>query len=397
MSGKMNYKLALLLLLAVESSAQPRYVAPLNAVPADGFYRLMLSPEIAARSYHWPQDVRVLDNQKVQVPYVLDTKTGAAQRTTISFPVIEEALDSTRQTFITVEHSGDFIYNELYLEVLNTEATRALTISGSNDRKSWYAVREGFYWNETGGSSEKFTAVITFPAVSYRYLRVTFIGRGQLPVKVLTVNAYGSKAGVVPYLPVPEPQLAQTDSTDKRSYIRIHFDAPYLTDKLELAVSGPKYFHRIGAFYKVPDRRLISEAVLSSGIQSVNLGVSASDVLLEIVNDDNPPLKITGARPFQEQRAIVAYLEKGKSYTLTFGDSLAQAPVYDLAFFKDSIGKDIPALGTGDITAANAGTGIAAPQSALKQWMLWPVLALVLGGLLYVTLKMMRQMDKHNA
>ena len=76
-----------------------------------------------------------------------------------------------------------------------------------------------------------------------------------------------------------------------------------------------------------------------------------------ISNEDNPPIKITGIRAFQHAEYIIAYLEANKSYTLTFGDSLAQAPVYDLTYFKDSIGKQIPdghGIGTREFTPRRA-------------------------------------------
>lgn len=375
------------------AAAQPRFEAPLNAIPADGFYRIAMTPEIGARSLNWPQDLRILDAKKVQVAYVPEARE-TAQQTIVSFPVITEALDTQRQSFVTIENSSRYNIGELYLDVKNTEAIRALTLSGSDDQQNWYAVREGFYWNETGsGNQEKFSAVITFPTVSYRFLRLTFIGRGKLPVKVLSVSAHGSKAGALQaFVPLPSPSISQKDSSNKKSYIHFHFASPYYTDRISLEVTGPKYFHRTGSFYDASGQNLLSETVLSSGTQSVMLPIKGKDFYLEINNDDNPPLKIAGVKAFQEQRAVIAYLLKDQDYQLAFGDSLAQRPVYDLAFFKDSIGRDIPTIAPGDVVVRATHTDVA-PTGAFKQWMLWPLLALLLGGLLYITLKMVKRVD----
>ncbi len=70
---------------------------------------------------------------------------------------------------------------------------------------------------------------------------------------------------------------------------------------------------------------------------------------LEIDDKDNPALTIDSIQAFQLTRSLVSYLDKGTGYNISFGDSSAKAPNYDLAAFSDSIGKSITNLNTGVI------------------------------------------------
>ena len=56
-----------------------------------------------------------------------------------------------------------------------------------------------------------------------------------------------------------------------------------------------------------------------------------------IKNADNPPLKIEKVFIQQQTISLVAYLEKGKKYSLIMGDPNAPLADYDLQIFKDSI------------------------------------------------------------
>ena len=87
---------------------------------------------------------------------------------------------------------------------------------------------------------------------------------------------------------------------------------------------------------------------------------------------------------------IVAYAEAGRSYQLVFGDSLSTAPDYDLAFFADSVDKEIPTLTVSNVSKIQS---LASGEGEEKRnnLLLWSITAAVLVILLIFTWKMLNE------
>ena len=77
--------------------------------------------------------------------------------------------------------------------------------------------------------------------------------------------------------------------------------------------------------------------------------VRGQEFLIEIENEDNPPLVISSVEAFQLNRYLTTWLNKGTVHTIQFGQHTLNRPVYDLAFFKDSIPNEIKILKPGDV------------------------------------------------
>ncbi|HSC39632.1 MAG TPA: hypothetical protein VLD19_17225, partial [Chitinophagaceae bacterium] len=109
---------------------------------------------------------------------------------------------------------------------------------------------------------------------------------------------------------------------------------------------------------------------------------------------DNPPLRFAAVAPFQLNRYLLAYLEKGKAYTLRFGDSTAQTPVYDLQYFKDSIGSAVMPLAYGKPERNKPEAPAPAPPG--NRWLIWVALGAACIVLLLLTAKMLGAINKRN-
>lgn len=373
---------------AAAQEGQYRFKTDLDEVPQDGFYKIALTPAITGRcSDAACADLRVLHKGQ-QVPYLQEHGLVMPVHKAI-FPVVERAVDTARQFYVVFENSGQVQLDHLLLDIEHADVVRALTLSGSDNKTEWYAVREDFHWDISGESQKS----ITFPAVRYRYLKLVFNGSGKLPVKVFQAQALTPGAGAQSYMLLPTPVITQKDS-NRSSYLTLKLGHKYKISKLELTASGPKYFYRTATVSTVSGGydNGYATVTLSSGTQTITLDAPPADQLRIIIrNEDNPPIHIDEVRAFQDARYLTAYLERGKSYQLVFGDSTAVAPVYDLGFFKDSIGRQVPELGAGKIEEVKPGETIAASGAGDNKWLLWSVLILLLAGLSLVTFKMVRK------
>lgn len=115
---------------------------------------------------------------------------------------------------------------------------------------------------------------------------------------------------------------------------------------------------------------------------------------MEIINEDNPPVKITAVNAFQLNRILLAYFDPTVNYHLIFGNPLAPAPNYDLAFFQDSTASALE-VGTGLITGNNIANPTTKTAGSNEKLILWIVIFSVLALLLILTLRMVKEMKKN--
>ena len=268
------------------ASAQPRYEAELGKVTKDGFYRLVLTPEISGRSFRNWEDLRIIDQHNMQVPFFINP-------------------------------------NQIKI--------------GNSD---------------TAGAQE---------------------------------------------LSIPEPSFSCVDSADL-TYVTIKFNAFYNLDRILFKFDGPKFFKRKASLITPWDNMpgySIREFYLSGKTYTRFVGIKVKNLTLVIENDDNPPLKVQYVGGFQASKDLTAYLEANKTYKLTFGDSTAPAPVYDLKYFKDSIGKVIPELSVGEIKPINPPKVSSQKPLAVSgnKWIMWAILVLLLVGLSFITFNMVRKIN----
>ncbi len=177
---------------------------------------------------------------------------------------------------------------------------------------------------------------------------------------------------------------------------------PCLTDKIALQAEGSKFYNRnvtVFVIHDAKDSSTINDPattfVLSSG-KPASCGLNEQKVqtmILQIDNNDNPPLKVTNVTTSQNTQYLVAWLEKGKTYQLFAGNRSASEPQYDLYNFKDSIPTSVPTLSYGPLTRVAGAMPPAATPS--KNYWLWPTIIIAVIVLSFLTFKLMKDI-KHS-
>ena len=71
------------------------------------------------------------------------------------------------------------------------DAKRVVNISGSNDLKEWYIIKEGVWLDSYfSRKEEELVQTISLPTVLYKYFQVTVIGQDILPFNVVKAGIY---------------------------------------------------------------------------------------------------------------------------------------------------------------------------------------------------------------
>ncbi|WP_068405637.1 DUF3999 family protein [Pedobacter cryoconitis] len=402
--------LTLTLLLSVFSVfAQQtfKYQAKLPKVETDGFYRVDLSPELIAGAQANLGDIRILNQKKQFSPYIFGNQlVFKDQRSFIAFPKLKALAEVDTVTTFIVENAAHLTINQLSLQLRNASVKRNVNLSGSDDLKKWYAIKENISLEEAVSDEPgngTYQQQLNFPSSSYRYLRIQINNENKEPVAILQAGIYRQQSIPPVYVQLKKPLIQQRDSAQV-SYITVRFNAPYQLNKLHLEIAGQKYYKRNVRVYAVQqkEKSLVADTLIStSAIPNLYFSAKTNHLELEIVNGDNPPLVLHKVNGYQLSQSLISYLEKDQDYTILFGDGKANAPDYDLKFFGDSLQQELKPL---NYQSVSANPLYQKPQEKSKVakgdgipgWVIWAAIVIVAALLGFLTFKMTQEVSKRD-
>lgn len=386
------------LMLAASAQKSFKYGAALQKPGSTGFYRISLQPAFVAKAKPGMADIRIADAKGNFVPYIeAGSLPQKDQKSFVVFNRIDTRVPTDTGTTYTVENKTGLPLDRLWIKLQNTAVQRKVNLMGGDDLKQWFAIQEEIPLQEAVQNSEgTYMQSLSFPASSYRYLKILVDDKRKTPIKFLQVGIYTEYAKTLAYSPIPGVKFTRADS-NKTTFISIKLNDNYQVNKLHLNISAPKYFKRSITIYQIIGN--YKEAVIEAELNSAKnndllFSAKAKQLLLEIGNGDNQPLTITGINAYQSDEYIISYLDGKQSYRLLAGDSTAQAPEYDLKFFADSIKDNIPAIAHGAVVKNNVIP--AEKPKAGKDYtaFIWTAIVVSLGLLLLLTLKMTKEVKK---
>jgi hypothetical protein len=356
-------KLCLLLLISIQPAiAQQQQQAALPAIPKDGFYNIVLTPDIvAACTDKRLADVRIYEgipkpmlDAMSEVPYILRQESKGYDRQSFrEFPMLENKQVIKGTSTLVFSNEAGLKLDHFEIIVKNTWVKKKISISGSDDKKNWYALTNEKYFNPetatTDSSGTVLIGTIDIPVTAYRYYRLLINDSATAPLNFIKLGLYDIITEEANYLPIPSPVIT-TGPT-----IKLQFGAAYLINKIAFTVTTPALYHRQVTLCTLNGNHFIpvQQFTLITGQPTqvvLDNGVKGKEFYLVVENDDNRPLQISAVNAWQANVYLTAYLEKGKSYIIKAGDTTLQLPRYDLSYFTDSLSGNIPVLHAGKLT-----------------------------------------------
>ncbi|MEJ7766601.1 MAG: hypothetical protein WKF89_02235 [Chitinophagaceae bacterium] len=397
-----NTLLLIATLPAFSVRAQPtfQFKCFLEKVSRPGFYRIVLGPPVIAKCTDALTDIRILDEKGNQVAYLLqDDPEVFSDKYFQELPILSIRKETDKQTHIIIQNNLNKAINALLLIIKNNEAHRAVNISGSDDYRQWFIIKENISLNNFASitSDDSFIQSIAFPSSSYKYFKMVIIGKDLLPVNIVKAGVYEGHLNHTKFLPITSPLYSQHDSNNSVSYVSVHFNDEYLVNRLQFNVDGIKFFNRKLRIKESSKNNFAWQKELTVNSKepiSYVLNVKTRELLLEIENEDNPPLRISAVKAYQLSKSLVAYLEPSKAYELAFGNSRADAPRYDLGFFRDSISNGATEIKLGPVLNHRTADKPVTPAGKTNTLVLWIVIGLVLSLLLLLTFRMTKELKR---
>jgi hypothetical protein len=405
----------------VNSLAQSfKYEASLPSVEVDGFYHVLLSPKINAHLNDDISDIRILDSEDREVPYIFQRESWAYyEERFVEYEILKREIKEGCCTSLVLRNAKRTPINNINLIIKNADVSRDAVLSGSDDNKEWFVISERLVINPSTNSPEtQSIKIVGFPWSNYEYyllkikdhpdlpLSIVDDDKAYEPLNILKAGYYETQFSTGQLINLPVKIKAVDSTLQKKTYVSLMFNGLQIIDQLEIVVSGAKYYRRDATISHSRPRNLKGEKLneyfrqnfqLTSGRTAIidMMGVRGNEFLIEIENQDNPPLTISEVKAFQLNRYLTAWLKKGETYSLRFGQPKLHSPRYDLEFFKDSIPKNVSVLKAGDIKVAamNEASPVSETFFTSKAF-IWIAIVTVMLVLGVMSVKMVRENAK---
>lgn len=407
------YSLLLFLCLSFPMTAQDSIAtAPLKPVATDGFYEIKVPVPLRACSLPTLQNLHIMDREGNQLPYFVKSNPGGTKWIQRELLITSRDIVPKKSSAVLIKNSNAQIDN-LYLDIVNTNISKAFTVSGSDDGRKWFSLYENGVLSDISGSALPFSRKrIDFPLVSYGWLKVEFNDRKTHPLKVLKAGTFTSNPTIAQLDPLSGFTI-KTEGFPGQKITRLHlsFKERQTADKISFTISSPKIYARTVSVYTLETQQMkntsrevrneIGSFTLDSDKEKIfNIDwVNQRDVFVDIKNGNHPPLKIDAVQLYQKPLLLVTELQAGETYTITTGSKNPETPEFDLTHLRDHVNELLPRAAVGAVTLTTSAEPAEAPTSIWSRpWFMWSCISM--GALLisFFTYHLVKDMEEkqHN-
>lgn len=394
---------ALFFFIAICSYGQAfKKKASLSKVNETRFYKILVTPEIVTHLNDDLSDIRIYDSTQKEIPYILSREVPLQVHQIFKEYNIKEYKSQAKCcSRLILQNTAKNKIDNISLIIKNSDVRKKAKLSGSSDNDHWFIVKDDFYlesYPSANNTSE--VKLLNFPLLDYEYYMLEIGDSGSAPLNILKAGYYDSYIENGKFTELPKAHIHKKDSSDKKTYINVSFPSAQLIDKVKIAALEPHYYFRNAAicttYYEKGKKHyntIITTTLRSNSDNTIEFDhLKVKDFQIIIENLDNQPLKLKSIDSYQLVYYMTAMLEKGKIYTLHFGDKKLSYPQYDLAYFKDSIPTNLSIIKSGAVL--DIPQQAAKPEKTFFSSMLWVwvTIFLVISGLGYMSYKMIKEM-----
>jgi hypothetical protein len=382
-----------------------RAVVPLAQPAPSGYQSMVLPMAIYKSAQPELQDLRLIDNDGRETPYVIQAQSGSVRREWRTARILDRSFRESQYTYAILDNGEEKRpHNTIELDTGEGEffARVEVAIGGTpGSDRGWRVVRDkspiyrfrkdGLEGNQTVHYSETYA----------RYVRVRIFSDGQ-PF-YLAAAKIGQEI-------VEQAELALLDAsftpetTAKREESSWTGDlgAPTPIEQFQFKVPQRDFHRPVRIFTSVDARQWTSAA--SGDIYSYGDGEAAQERLqvntsgararywrVVIYNRSDRPLEGVAIQVKVTPRYVVFRPESGRTYRLLYAQERAPAPGYDLARTAPRDAFRQASLATLGAEEANPGYADPRPWTERNPVLIWVALlaaVLAIGGL---ALRMMKQ------
>lgn len=351
---------------AAFDSTQWRYQADVNIEEEIGEYcTLMITPELYDIAKDDLSDIRLVDGNGEQIPYVIARPPDAATWQRYQPALINRAANAGGAATVTLDFGGNVMKNAIDVVTRGNNFRRAVKVEGSGDNIEFFVLVERAYVFAVDYNTR--FEHIEMPMNDYRYLRISVSpmeSEQESPV-INRVDAFRIEEASAEHRPVEMTLIEQSEDEEKHLSIYV-YDVVYRhlpISEIQLGVADDSFYRyatvegRDAETYKVEisseDNRQRFREVEAAWIKMVGGAIyryTSSDgqkhenlilhipsgsrvyryLRINISNYDDRPLTVDSVSADMAAHKLV-FEDSGTGTTLLYaGSESAKKPSYDL-------------------------------------------------------------------
>jgi hypothetical protein len=306
----------------------------------------VVSVDVFRRSHTGLRDLRVIDDLGDEVPFVIWTRDGSTNTVSLPTTLRENSYAPGDYTQMVLD-LGDNpkFHNTLEIQTREPDFIEWVSVEASDDARLWRIVQTRAPFFRFRKEGLQGTQTISYSENNARYLRVHILdGAEQFQAtgaRVLykTVVAPESVPVDVVFIPSASQSTGNSSWTadfgvSEMPVSGVHFDVGAPAEfirSVDISASDDNQEWRFVARGEIYRYKQAGAAQEQSAVSIPSYGGARGRYWrIEIANGNDKPLEEVNVRVSATPRHIVFEQQPGRTYRLIYGQSLAEAPQYDL-------------------------------------------------------------------
>ena len=383
------------------------YKRKLNPVEKEGYYSIILLPEITASCRSNLYDIRLYSikkNDTSEIAYFMEWMGTKNEQTAIPFQLINTTHTEKCCSYVTLKFGTRHPINQIVLTIPDANFDKRVKVEGSNDNQQWFTICDHERIVRFNDVNEHFEHTsLHFQNAEYTYFRLKFDDDETPKILVTGANAFENKTTYGNYDELKTNPWKQVENKkEKASELILDMPFQYMVNRILLKSDIKFDFYRnvnvygSAGVYPTPEGNkenwyLINTSVFSStdscSIECNNEAVKK--LKIEIINYDNQPIAISEIKAYGEQCRLVANLPASGDVYVAYSKINDMLPNYDIDHFKKKIPTQLVNVRYGEQEVSLSKPLVETTLITNKKW-LWivmSVLILIIGYFAFSMLK----------
>ena len=359
----------------------------------EGWYSVKVPQELGANCTSSLEEIRLVNRTDgTEVPYKVYYNTGYSAITNLNYVITNAGVSAGNYQFDVKPASGE-LPTKIVLNIPLSNYEYYVSVEVSNDRREWIRIVDSTRlvgWVSDHGNFQN--TELQLPSTEASIYRVIYHGVGRRIDRSIELFSDHSIPGNYDTL---TSQITKVREEGKRTVVDFEFEELVELDAIVIDAESKNKFHRMA--WLAAERSNGDYINVTGGIGQLDSELDntwplrlerARRFRLTIENLDSPPITVTGFRGVTMIKEIAFKLDAASDLDLFYGLIQGDAPVYDTYHFDSEI--------KGNLTRLKLGDPITLEESQESEetdlsWLLYVLLALVVGLMAYAGIKMMKE------